>query len=344
MRAVCVPAAHRVEIVNRPDPVVGPQDVLVQVHYAGLCGSDLGMVRGTFPLASYPRILGHEVSGVIAARGPEVPAAAGIVDGARVTLWPYTECGTCPACRTGRPNCCQFNQTMGLQRDGAMSEWFAVHYSKVFVAEDLSLPELALVEPMSVGYHAANRGRVCEVDTVLVLGCGAIGMGAVAAAVRKGARVIAVDIEEDRLELAARFGARHTLHAGRQDVPAEVARLTGGAGVAVAIEAVGLPHTFRLAVEAASFAGRVVYVGYTRQEVSYDTTLFVRKELDILGSRNALRAFPAVMAMMAEKKQPFADLISRIYPLDQAASALAEWDAAPGRFLKILIQVLPERP
>lgn len=340
MRAVSVPAAHRVEILDRPEPVVGPQDVLIRIHYVGLCGSDLGMVRGSFPLASYPRILGHEVSGVIAARGPDVPSS--IAGGARVTLWPYSECGICPACRAGRPNCCQFNQTMGLQRDGALSEWYAIHYSKVFVANDLSLPELALVEPMSVGYHAANRGRVSEVDTVLVLGCGAIGMGAVAAAVRKGARVIAVDVDDAKLEMAARFGARHTLHAGRQDVLAEVMRLTNAEGVAVAIEAIGLPQTFRLAVEAASFAGRVVYVGYAKQEVSYDTTLFVRKELDVLGSRNALRAFPAVIAMMAERRQPFAELITKTYTLDQAGVALADWDAAPDRFLKIQIEVRPE--
>lgn len=339
MRAISAPGPGRIEVVEVPEPVPGPEEVLVQIHYVGLCGSDLGMYRGTFPLATYPRLLGHEVSGVIVARGAHVPAS--VQEGQAVTLWPYSECGLCPACRAGRPNCCQFNETLGLQRDGALAERFALHYSRVFAGPGLSLPELALVEPLSVGYHAANRGQASETDSVLVLGCGTIGLGVVAAAARKGATVLAADIDQAKLELAARFGARHTLDSGRQDVLAEVQRLTGGEGVSVAVEAIGLPQTFRLAVEAACFAGRVVYVGYAKQDVCYDTTLFVRKELDIRGSRNALRVFPAVIRMMQQRQQPFASLISRVYPFDQAAQAFRDWAAEPGQFAKILIEVLP---
>ena len=141
-------------IVELPDPRLGPEEVLIDVHYVGLCGSDLGMYRGTFAIGTYPRIPGHEVSGVIVATGEAVPGS--IEAGQRVTLWPYSECGVCPACRVGRPNSCQFNETLGLQRDGAMVERFAIHYSQVFASDILTLEELALVEPMSVGYHAAK--------------------------------------------------------------------------------------------------------------------------------------------------------------------------------------------
>jgi threonine dehydrogenase-like Zn-dependent dehydrogenase len=293
------------------------------------------MYRGTFSIGSYPRIPGHEVSGVIAGRGDRVPGSIG--EGDRVTLWPYTECGVCPACRVGRTNCCQFNQTMGLQRDGAMTARVAIPYSRVFSSQVLRLEELALVEPMSVGYHAANRGQVSEVDWVLVIGCGTIGMGAIAASVRKGATVIAADIDDGKLGLAAKFGAQHTVNSAEQDVLAEVARLTGDQGVGVAIEAVGLPQTYRLAVDAACYAGRVVYVGYAKEEVCYDTTHFVRKELDIRGSRNSLRVFPAVIRMLEARQQPFEALISKVYPLEQAGQALRDWDANPGAFTKILI-------
>jgi threonine dehydrogenase-like Zn-dependent dehydrogenase len=337
VKAISIPAPGQVEVTDVPEPKVGPEDVLVKVHYVGLCGSDLGLYRGTFALGSYPRIPGHEVGGVVVARGGGVPDS--VQEGDRVMLSPYSNCGLCPACRAGRPNACQFNQTLGLQCDGALVERFAIHYSQVFSSQILSLQELALVEPLSVGYHAANRGRVSEVDTVLVLGCGTVGLGVVAAAVCKGATVIAVDVDESKLTQARNFGALHTIDSARQDALATLNGLTGGEGVSVAIEAVGLPETFRLAVEAVAFAGRVVYVGYAKEKVAFDTTLFVRKELDILGARNALRAFPAVIQMMEGRQQPFSGLVSRIYPFDQTAHALQDWDTAPGKFTKILIHM-----
>ena len=192
---------------------------------------------------------------------------------------------------------------------------------------------------MSVGYHAANRGQVSEVDWVLVIGCGTIGMGAVAASARKGATVIVADIDDKKLELATRFGAQHTINSAEQDVLAAVAHLTDGEGVRVAIEAVGLPETFRLAVDAACYTGRVVYVGYAKKEVCFDTTGFVRKELDIRGSRNALHVFPPVIKMLEKRQQPFEDLISKIYPFAEVGAALADWDASPGSFTKILIDL-----
>lgn len=337
MKAISIPAPRQVEIVDIPEPQLGPEDVLIEVHYVGLCGSDLGMYRGTFAIGSYPRIPGHEVGGIVVARGGEVPDL--VQEGDRVMLSPYSNCGLCPACRLGRPNCCQFNQTLGLQRDGALAEHFAIDYSKAFASDVLTLEEMALVEPLSVGYHAANRGQVREVDSVLVIGCGTVGMGAVAASARKGATVIAVDVDETKLAQARKLGALHTVDSAQQDVLSTINQLTGGEGVSVAIEAVGLPQTYRLAVDAVCYAGRVVCVGYAKQEVCFDTALFVRKELDIRGSRNALRDFPAVIQMLEKRQQPFAELISRVYPFGETGQALADWDSNPGQMAKILIDV-----
>ena len=337
MKAISLLAPKQIKITHIPAPQPGPEDVLVKVRYVGLCGSDLNMYRGLFPLAKYPRVLGHEVSGIIIAKGARVPEAMG--EGDQVMLSPYSNCGVCPACRQGRSNCCQFNQTMGLQRDGALTGQFAIHYSKVFVNNKLSLPEMALVEPLSVGYHAANRGRVTEMDTALIIGCGTIGIGVIAAAARKGATIIAVDIDDAKLADAQKFGAQYTVNSTRQAVMELVNELTKGEGVDVAIEAVGLPDTFRLAVEAVSFAGRVVYVGYAKKDVTYDTTNFVRKELDILGARNALRVFPAVLKMLEKRQQPFGDLITKVYPFEDTAVAFYNWDAAPDKFTKILIEL-----
>jgi threonine dehydrogenase-like Zn-dependent dehydrogenase len=337
MKAVSIVEPGRVEIVELPKPRLGPEDVLIEIHYVGLCGSDLNTYRGHFSLVAYPLIPGHEIGGVIAAKGSAVPDALCL--GAQVTVSPYTACGVCPACRIGRTNCCQYNQTLGVQRNGALCETFALPYHKVYPTTSLAPQDLALAEPMSVGYHAANRGQVTEMDTVLAIGCGTIGIGVVAAAARKGATVIVVDIDDAKLELARRFGAHHTINSMAQDPLARVLEMTNGEGVNVTIEAVGLSDTYRLAIEATAYAGRVVYVGYADETVCYDTTDFVRKELDIRGARNALRELPAVIRMIEDDPEAFRQLVTRMYPLGQAPQAFRDWDASPGNVTKLLIDV-----
>jgi len=337
MKAISIPEPGRAEIVEIPEPRLGPEEALIEIHKVGLCGSDLNTWRGLSPMVTYPRIPGHEVSGAIVAKGAAVPAR--LKEGARVMLSPYTNCNLCPACRAGRPNCCQFNETLGVQRDGALTKRVAIHYSKVFASDVLSFDELALAEPLSVGYHAANRGRVRETDTVLILGCGTIGLGAIAAAARKGARVIAADIDDVKIAMARKFGAREGINSAKEDIEKRVGELTGGEGVNVAIEAIGLPQTFRQAVELAAYAGRVVYIGYAKAEVAYDTKKFVSKELDIMGSRNALLVFPVVIQMLEERAMPFEEMITRTYPFDKAAAAFDDWSADPGKVAKLLIDV-----
>ncbi len=337
MKAISLIKPRHIEIIDIPEPDLGPEAVLVELRFVGLCGSDLSAYRGLSPMVSYPRIPGHEVSGVIAAKGSRVPSRIRI--GARVTVSPYTSCGLCPACRVGRTNTCQFNQTLGVQRDGALTGKIAVPYSKVFTSDLLSLQELALVEPLSVGYHAANRGRVSETDTVLVFGCGAIGLGVVAASARKGAEVIAVDIDDAKLAQAAKLGAQHLVNSAVEDLKARIDELTGGEGASVAIEAAGLPQTTRAAIELTAFAGRVVLIGYAKEDTSLPTRLIVSKELDVCGSRNALHVFPSVIKMLEKRERPFTDLITCVVPFEETPQVFAAWDAEPLKYTKILMQV-----
>jgi len=337
MQAWTLTAPHQSALIDVPEPSLGPEDVLVEVHHIGLCGSDLNTYRGLNPMVTYPRIPGHEVSGTVLSKGEGVPERIAI--GARVTVSPYSHCGLCPACRQGRFNCCEFNETLGVQRDGALTRRFAISYTKLYASSILTPEELALVEPLSVGYHAANRARITEIDTALVIGAGTVGIGAIAAAERKGATVIVSDVDEGKLANARTFGAAHVINSAKVDALEAIRQLTDGEGVNVAIEAVGLPATYRLAVEAVCFAGRVTYIGYSKKEVSYDTKDFVRKELDIMGSRNALRELPAVIRMLEQRQRPFTDLISRVYPFAEADQAFRDWDADPTGFAKILIDV-----
>jgi L-galactonate 5-dehydrogenase len=341
MEAYAIAAPRDVQPTTIPEPTMGPRDVLIEVCFLGLCGTDLNSYRGQMPLATMPRIPGHEIGGVIAGKGAEVPTSFAV--GAKVTVSPYTSCGSCPSCRAGRPNTCEHNQTLGVQRDGALTERIAVPYEKVYVNEVLSLPELALVEPLSVGYHGANRGEVRETDTVLILGCGTVGMGALLGSVRKGARVVVTDIDDSKLDQARKFGADVCFNSTKRDPLAAVRELTRGEGASVVIEAAGTPSTYQVALEAVCFSGRVVLIGYSKGTVSIEAPLIVRKEVTIFGSRNSLGVFPAIITMFEKKEKPFADLITRVYPFREVPQAFADWDAHPGAVSKYMIDVRSSR-
>lgn len=337
MKAYAIKEQNIVSAIEIAEPEMGNTDVLIEIHYIGLCGSDLNSYRGLMPFVTLPRIPGHEISGIVIDKGSSVPSTINLGD--KVTVSPYTRCGVCPSCRAGRDNCCQFNQTLGVQRDGALTERISVPFEKVFASSSLSLEELALVEPLSVGYHGANRGNVCETDTVLILGCGTIGMGALCAAVRKGATVIALDIDDVKLEQARKFGASYTINSITQNPREEIDRITASEGVSVAIEAAGTPVTFNLALELVAFAGRIVSIGYSKNETGIKTQLLVSKELNIYGSRNALRVFPSVINMFERREKPFTDMITRIFPFEEVPEAFKFWHDNTGSVSKILIKV-----
>lgn len=336
MKALTItgPSVARVTQINEPRPA--EDEVLIRVQRVGLCGSDLNTFLGKNPLVTYPRVLGHEVAGTIVELGAGVEANFSV--GTEVTFTPYTACGACPSCRAGRRNACRDNKTMGVQRDGALTELVAVPHRKLFTSRKLGLTELALVEPFSVGFHAAARGRVEAEDTVLVMGCGGVGLGAIAGAVSRGARVIALDTQEEKLALARALGAREAVLAS-PDARERVMDLTGGDGPDAIIEAVGSTATYRAAVEWAKFCGRVVYIGYGKEPVSYETKLFVMKELDILGSRNCLDEFSDVIAFFERRSFDPNLLISKTIAIEGVPDALAEWAENPGGTSKIMVGV-----
>ena len=336
MKVVRIAAEGQSEFADVERTAPGAGDVVLAVRHVGLCGSDLNTFKGLNPLVQLPRIPGHEIGGEVIAVGEGVDA--GLI-GQRAIVVPYTNCGTCSSCRKGRLNACRYNKTLGVQQDGGLAEFLVLPAEKIILNSSLAPAHLALVEPLSVGFHAVARGNVGAGDTVVVLGCGMIGMGAIVGAAARGARVIAVDVNAQKAEFARQFGASEIIIAGSEDVAQRVEALTNGDGADVVIEAVGLPLTFTQAVDFAGFAGRVVYVGYSKAPVSYETRFFNLKELDILGSRNATRAdFEAVIAYL-ETLGPKADaLISKRFAFADADKALPFWAANPDA-LKVVIEV-----
>ena len=333
MIAFRLQAAGKSELVQIPEPQQVPGEVLLKILAVGLCGTDLTTFRGRNAMVTFPRVLGHEIAAEV------VSGADDLVPGTRVCVSPYTSCGVCAACLKSRPNACQRNQTMGVQRDGAMTAYISVPREKIFTG-NLSEHQFCLVEPLTVGFHAVSRGRVTTKDTVAVWGCGGIGLGAIAASSFRGANTIAIDMDDAKLEVARRAGAAYTINTAHEDLHARLAAITEGAGPDVCIEAIGLPATFRAAVEEVAFAGRVVYIGYAKEPVSYETRLFVQKELDVLGSRNALPAdFREVIRMLEADRFPVAETISAVVPLSEAGRMLTAWSDAPSSFTKILVKI-----
>lgn len=326
------PGEARIETV--PEAKAAEGEALLRVRRVGLCGTDLSSWRGKNPLVSYPRIPGHEIAATIV----ELPhGTPGLSVGMDVTLSPYKSCGACAACANGRPNACLNNQTLGVQREGGMTELLACPVEKLYPAK-LNLTELCLVEPLTVGFHAVARGRVAEQDTVAIFGCGGVGLGAVAGAAHRGARVIGIDIADEKLNIARNAGAQHVIHSGRQNAAEALRDLTGGHGPQVVIEAIGSPETFRSAVEVVASTGRVVYIGYAKEPVCYETRFFVQKEVDILGSRNAQpENFREVIAMLEAKQFPVEATVGTVAPLAEAPELLRAWSDNPGQFSKIQI-------
>ena len=337
MQAIEITQPGVLQLTEREKPDTSENEILLKINYVGFCGSDLSTYLGKNPMVKYPRIPGHEVSATIEETGRNVPEK--FQPGQPATVVPYTNCGHCPACKQKKYNACQYNETLGVQRDGAMSEFISVPWQKVIVDPELSKIQLALVEPLTVGFHAVDNINVSDIDTVVVFGCGMIGSGAIIRSHLRGATVIAVYIDDSKLEVAEALGAQYQINSKKQHIREELNKITDGNGPSVCIEAAGNPLTYQTALEEVSFAGRVVCIGYAKEDIPFSTKLWVQKELEIRGSRNANPSdFEAVIKFL--KNSPFHEelLISKTVAAKDAPQTMKKWSEHPGEILKILIQ------
>lgn len=337
MKALQISDLQKIQIVELPKPEVKAGEVLLKLKYVGFCGSDLNTFLGRNAMAKANVIPGHEIGAVIEAVGEGCPDTLQV--GQVVTVNPYTNCGHCASCRNGRVNACKNNETLGVQRDGAMREYISLPWQKIIPVKGVSARDCALIEPMSVGFHAVDRGQVTDIDFVLVFGCGMVGLGAVVRAAQRGATVIAVDLSEEKLALAKQCGATYGINSKTENVLDRVNEITDGMGVDCVIEAVGAPVTYQMAIDVVGFTGRVVCIGYSKSEVSFQTKYFVQKELDIRGSRNAMpNDFRAVMHFMSKTHIPMEPFISGIVKPEDAQHTLEQWAANPAQVFRILVE------
>lgn len=336
MKAIQISGERQMEIVDIAEQELKANEVLLRLEYIGFCGSDLNTWLGRNPMVKMPVIPGHEVGAVIEKVGANVPEI--LKPGMVVTCNPYTNCGKCASCHNQRVNACEHNETLGVQRNGAMREFIALPWEKIIPAEGLDPRTCALIEPMSVGFHAVNRAQVTDIDTVVVIGCGMVGLGAIVRSALRGATVIAADIDDEKLALAKELGATYTVNTKTEDAHAKLQEFTAGFGPDVIIEAVGSAPTYQMAVNEVAFTGRVICIGYAKTDVSFQTKFFVQKELDIRGSRNAQPAdFRAVIHYLQRGTCPVDRLISNEVAPEDAPEAMRQWSENPGKVFRILV-------
>jgi L-gulonate 5-dehydrogenase len=337
MRAAVTVAPRKIEVREVPDPTPAPDEVLIRIETAGICGSDLHLFDGSNPYATFPRTQGHEFSGRVVAFGGDYSGPVKV--GERVTVEPLIWCGECYPCRHGRHNCCVNLKVLGVHTEGAFADMIAVKTRSLFPATGLDAELTALVEPVSIGMQVVNRGQVTGEDTVVVYGAGVIGQATLVCARDRGARVLVVDKLPSRLALAKKLGAEAVAEVGKDDVPGTIKDWTNGDGPAVCVDATGAPSVIRAAVDAVAPSGRIVIVGISDQEVSIPVIQFSRKELTIVGSRNNTSVFGDALDLVQRLNDKLRVLVTHRYPIEQAQEALTFALDRPQEGEKVLLTI-----
>jgi 2-desacetyl-2-hydroxyethyl bacteriochlorophyllide A dehydrogenase len=277
-------------------PMVQPGESLIKIKRIGICGTDLHAFEGTQPFFSYPRILGHELAGELI----EPNGASGFEKGEEVTFIPYFNCGKCIACRSGKPNCCTSIEVCGVHIDGGMVEYLSVPQYSLVHGDGLSFDELALVEPLAIGAHGVARAGVQPGEYVLIIGAGPIGLGTMEFARIAGGKVIAMDMNEARLNFCCdRLKVDHVINVVSDDVMARLIEITGGDMPTVVIDCTGSLRAINNGFQYMAHGARYVLVGLQKGEISFSHPEFHKREATLMSSRNATRAdFEHVIASM----------------------------------------------
>lgn len=338
MKTIIINNPGEVNIIEQAMPVRKQGEALLKILYGGICGSDLGTYRGTFAYASYPRIPGHEFSAEIIEIGDN---DRNLKPGMIVTCNPYFNCGHCYSCQRGLVNCCTSNETMGAQRDGAFSEYITMPIERIYDGKGLSAKTLALIEPFCISYHGISRANIQPNDKVLVIGAGTIGVLAAVAAKAKGAKVYISDVAENKMNYAIEtFGLDGgILNDSPENFIKRVEEITNGNYFDVTIEAVGLPSTFQACIDAAAFGARMVQIGVGKRTHEFDFTLLQKKELNVYGSRNALKKdFLELIDLVKSGKVDLEKIVTNTYNLDEADKAFQDFSKNAASMLKVVIK------
>lgn len=317
-----------------PEPVAAAGQAILRVKRIGICGTDLHAFEGTQPYFTYPRVLGHELA-------LEVVEAAGFTKGEAVTIVPYFNCGTCIACRNGKPNCCAQLKVFGVHIDGGMKEYIIVPVTSLVHGAGLSVDELALIEPLAIGAHGVRRAGVMPGEMVLVVGAGPIGLGIMELARIAGAQVIALDINEQRLSFCKeKLHIPHTINGSVADVTEQLKQITGGDMPTVVIDATGSLKAINTAFQYMAHSGRYVLVGLQKEEIRFSHPEFHKREATLMSSRNATHQdFEQVIRCMKEGSVNPATYITHRAAFEEVKDRFHHWLDPRNGVIKAMIEM-----
>lgn len=320
------------------DATLQPGEALVKVHRIGVCGTDIHAFNGKQPFFSYPRILGHELGVEVLAVAPDV---TNIAPGDRCAVEPYLNCGKCIACRRGKGNCCTSLKVLGVHTDGGHRERIVVPAAKLHSSKKLTLEQLALVETLGIGAHAVDRAQIEAGETALVIGTGPIGLAVIQFAQAAGARVIAMDVNDARLAFCRdTLGVAHTVNATAPDVVAELETLTNGDLPTAVFDATGNPRSMMASFNYPAHGGRLVFVGLFQGDVTFNDPNFHKRELTLMGSRNARSSdFPRIIELIETGKVDTTPWITHRAPFDAVPEEFPKWVKPETGVLKAIIEL-----
>lgn len=323
----CVaPGTFTVE--ERPAPDVPDGWVLLDIVSVGICGTDYHILEGKHPFLNYPRVIGHELSGRVARDGH------GFAAGDLVVVNPYLSCGTCRACARGKPNCCMAIEVLGVHRNGGLAEQLAVPPGNLYPATGLTAREAAMVEFLAIGAHAVARSEVGAGDRVLVTGAGPIGLGTALFARIAGAEVTFLDVSPDRLaKMREAFGFEHGF-----DTLGQAIATTGGDGFDAVFDATGHAGAMEAGFTAVAHGGTYVLVSVVKDDIAFADPEFHKREMRLIGSRNALRAdFETVMQAFRDRRIDAGDLCSATLTLEDLAGRFHDLAADRRALIKVMV-------
>lgn len=336
MLTITLEQPRRFTAADLPEPAPVPRTALVRVHRVGVCGTDLHAFAGRQPFFTYPRVLGHELGVEVIDPGDE---PNGLKAGDRCSVEPYLNCGTCLACRRGKPNCCTSLQVLGVHTDGGMRPLIRVPARKLHPSAKLGFESLALVETLVIGAHAVGRAAPTKDDFILVIGAGPIGLSVIQFAQVSGATLAVMDVSDARLEFCRNLDIEHTLKPG-PEAEAELRRIGGGDLPTCVIDATGNASSMNAAFNLPAHGGRIVFVGLFQGDVTFHDPNFHRRELTVMASRNALPAtFSEVIRLVEERKVDTRPWITHRLRLEDVPRLFPTELAGNPAVLKAMIEV-----
>lgn len=336
MKAVMINKPHDLQIIEVDKPIITEtNNVLIKMKAAGICGSDVHIYHGENAAATYPRIIGHEMVGEVVEVDSNVTK---VKIGDRVIIDQVVNCGECYACKKGRGNVCANLKVRGVHIHGGYCQYIAVPESDVYILPDnLSYEDAVMIEPATIAVQSCSRAELCKEDTLLILGCGALGMSILKIARLSGATIIAVDVVDEKIEEAKKNGAKYGINLLKEDVVARAKELTDGYGPTVSIDAACTKDSLATLLDLTGNAGRVITMGFSVDPTVITQFKITAKELDIRGSRLQNKKFQQVLNLVKDGKLNLNNSISHKFNYLDAQKAFDFVDSKDHSIRKIVL-------